>query len=272
MNAIVGSLTAYLPADLDFMTAVRFALIVAVGALILGLAGHFIFGKKSGLNHSVSSAVGIMFVYALTIVIYTFQPGDLSRFLSPLPFISLHGEYMLVFSFTGSEFTAICTEVLNMVILAFLVNILDHWMPKGKTVVGWYLLRFLTVVLGLLAQLVVTGLLTHYLPGVVVTYAPIILVGILLVMVLLGLVKAVLGLVLTVVNPILGAIYGFFFASKIGRMLGRAVVTTVLLSALVYLLEYFQYSVIAISPEALASYLPLIAGLLVIWYILGHLL
>ena len=179
---------------------------------------------------------------------------------------------MLVFSFTGSPFTAICTEVLNMIILAFLVNILDHWMPKGKTVFAWYLLRFLTVVLGLLAQLVVTGLLTHYLPGLVVTYAPIILVGILLIMILLGLVKAALGVVLTVVNPILGAIYGFFFASKIGRMLGRAVVTTVLLSALVYLLEYFQYSVIAISPEALASYLPLIAGLLVIWYILGHLL
>lgn len=272
MHTVLGSLTALLPADLDFMTAARFAAMLAAGALVLGLLGHFCFGKRSGLNHSVSSAVGILFVYALTVVIYTFHPGDLSRFLAPLPFVSLHGEYLLIFSFTGSEFTAICTQVLNMIILAFLVNVLDEWMPKGKTVFKWYLLRFLTVVLSMVAQLIVTGLLARYLPGVVVAYAPMILVGILLVTVLLGLVKAVLGLVLTVVNPILGAIYSFFFASKIGRMLGRAVVTTVLLSVLVFLLEYLGYGIIAISAEALAAYLPLTAVLLVLWYILGHLL
>lgn len=272
MQFITNDLSSLLPADLDLMHAMQFALILAAGALALGLVGKYLLGKRSGLNHCVSSAVGILFVYAVTIIIYIFEPGNLSRFLSPLPFVSLHGEYLLLFSFAGSEYTAICTEVLNMIILAFLVNLLDSWIPKGKGIIGWYLFRFLTVALAMAAQLIVTGLLSQYLPGVLVAYAPMLLVGILAVMVLLSLLKALLSLVLTVVNPILGGIYTFFFASKIGRMLGRAVVTTVLLCAVVYLLEYLGYSVISISADALTGYAPLAAVLLVLWYVIGHLL
>ena len=272
MNAIVGSLTAYLPADLDFMTAVRFALIVAVGALILGLAGHFIFGKKSGLNHSVSSAVGILFVYALTIVIYTFQPGDLSRFLSPLPFISLHGEYMLVFSFTGSEFTAICTEVLNMVILAFLVNLLDTIIPKGKGIIGWYLLRFVSILLAMGLHYAFTWASNAYLPGFLVTYAPVLLLIILLLGLFMGLLNVIMGVVLVAMNPIFGALYTFFFSSLVGKQLSKAIFTTFILTALVVALNYFGTTLLCIAGTALAAYIPLLIVLLVLWYLIGHLL
>lgn len=272
MDYIVTKLSTNLPVDYDLSSVIRFALIVIVGSLMLGILGRVVFGKRSGLNHSVSSAIGILFVYAVTIMIYTFQPANLSQFLSPLPFVSFHGEYLLIFSFTGSEYPAICAQVLNMIILAFLVNLLDSWIPKGKNIFSWYLYRFLTVVLAMLAQLTVTGLLTTYLPNVLVTYAPIILIGILLILAFLSVLKVILGLMLSLANPFLGAIYAFFFSSKIGKMLGKAILTTLLLSALVYLLEVLGYGVICISAAALSAYVPVIIVLLIMWYILGHLL
>lgn len=272
MDQLVNTLSPYLPAGFDLEGAFRMMLIVALGSLVLGIIGRVFFGKRSGLNHSVSSAVGILFVYAVTIVIYTFDPVNLSRFLSPLPFVTFSGDSLYLFSFTGAEYSEICTQVLNMVILAFLVNVLDSFIPKGKNIFTWYLLRFITVVLAMAAQLLVTGLLAAFLPGVLVTYAPIILVGILLLLLLLSVLKVILGLVLTVANPILGAIYGFFFSSMIGKMLGKAVLTTLLLSALVYVLEKLGYTVICIAAAALSAYIPLVIVLLVLWYVLGHLL
>lgn len=272
MDFIVSTLAAYLPAEFDSAALMRLLVIIAAGSLLLGVVGRVAFGKRSGLNHSVSSAIGILFVYAVTVAIYTFDPVNLSRFLSPLPFVSFDGEYLHIFTFSGTDYSAICTQVLNMIILAFLVNLLDSWIPKGKNIFSWYFFRFITVVLAMLAQLLVTGLLTAYLPGVLVTYAPIILLGILLLMALLSILKVILGLILTIASPILGAIYAFFFSSMIGKMVGKAILTTLILSALVYVLEQLGFTIIYIAAGALSAYIPLIAVLLVIWYVLGHLL
>lgn len=272
MDFLISTLTAHLPGEINPAVLMRFILIVAVGSLLLGVLGRVAFGKRSGLNHSVSSAIGILFVYAVTVTVYTFDPVNLSRFLTPLPFVSFDADYLYLFTFTGADYSEICTQVLNMVILAFLVNLLDSWIPKGKHIFGWYFFRFITVVLAMLAQLLVTALLTRYLPGVLVTYAPIILLGILLFMALLSVLKLILGLILTITSPILGAIYAFFFSSQIGKMLGRAIVTTLLLSALVYVLEQLELTVICIAAGTLSAYIPLVIVLLIMWYILGHLL
>lgn len=272
MDYVVNKLMTNLPTGMDLTAIFRLLLIVVAGSLVLGVLGRVIFGKGSGLNHSVCSAIGILFVYAITIAIYTFEPANLSRFLAPLPFVSFHGEELHLFSFSGSEYSAICTQLLNMMILAFLSNLIDSWIPKGKNLIGWYFCRFLTVVLAMLAQLIVTGLLSAYLPGVLVTYAPIILVGILLLLALLSVLNVFLSLMLAIVNPILGGIYAFFFSSKGGKMVGRAIVTTLILSGLVYLLEQLGYGVICIAAGALSAYVPLIIVLLVMWYVLGHVL
>lgn len=268
MENIVNNLSA----ELDLAGIIRIMLIVAIGSLMLGIIGRVCFGKRSGLNHAVSSAMGILFVYAVFILIYTFNPAGLAKFLSPLPFVTFAGDHLYVLSLSSGNFPAICTEILNMVILAFLVNVLDAWIPKGKNIFSWYLLRFVTVLLAAVLQIVVTGLLSTYLPDVLVTYAPVILLGILAVLLLLGVLKVVLGLVLTITNPILGAIYTFFFSSMIGKMLGKAVVTTIIITALVYILEMLGFTVVSIAAAALAAYLPLIIVLLVMWYILGHVL
>lgn len=272
MDKILSDLQSYIPVEIDFPMMLRFIALCAAGALVMGIFNRFVLGKRSELNHSVSSAMGILFIYAVTIVVYTFNPGNLAKFLSPLPFVSFSGDRMIVFSFGAASLPEICTQVLSMVILSFLVNLLDVFIPKGKKIIGWYLYRFLTVLMAMALHFVVSWLFNTYLPGVLVTYAPMILLGILGAMLLIGVAKVVLGLVLTVVNPIIGGIYAFFFSHAVGKQLTKAVVTTLILCAVVFLVNHFGYTVISITTAALAAYIPLILVLLVLWYLLGHVL
>jgi len=269
MHTLSGFLNT-LPADLDFLSALKFIAFFAGAMLLIGGAGRMILGKRSGLNHAISSAMGILCIYALTIVVYTFNPYGLSKWLSPLPFVDFQGETLKIFSFATAEFSAICSQVLSMVILAFLVNLLDSLLPKGEKILVWYLWRFITVVLAMAAHYLVSWAFNAFLPGVLVTYAPTILLGILVAMLALGILNVILGLVLTVVNPIFGAMYGFFFSNVVGKQLGKAVMTTIALCGVVLALNHFGFAVISISPAALQAYIPLIGALLVLWFVTGH--
>lgn len=272
MLTYLSELTAYIPADLDFVSAIKFIGIFAFAVLFVGLLARVVIGKRSSLNHSVSAAMGILCIYAVTIVVYTFNPYDLTKYLSPLPFVTFQGETLRIFSFQSAEIPQICSQVLSMIILAFLVNLLDTFIPKGKKVIGWYCFRFVTVVLAMGAHYLVTWAFNTYLPGTLAAYAPTILLGILAAMLLIGVLNVVLSVVLTVVNPIIGAIYAFFFSNIIGKQISKAVVTTAILCAVVYALNYFGYALISISAAAFSAYIPLIAVLLVLWYVVGHLL
>lgn len=272
MENTLDYLASYIPSDLDIISMVKFIAMIAAGALILGFIGRMALGKRSELNHAVSSAMGILFIYIVTIVVYTFNPADLTKFLSPLPFAAFYGESLVITAVMNQSLPAICSEVLSLVILAFLVNLLDTFIPKGKKILSWYLWRFVSVVLAMALHYAVTWVFNAFLPDVLVTYAPMILLGILIAMLLLGVAKALLGLVLTVANPIIGAIYTFFFASLIGKQLSKAVLTTILLCAVFYALEFFGFGVISIAVGTLGNYIPLMAALLILWYLVGHVL
>lgn len=272
LEAALSDAASLIPADLDFLSTAKFLLLFAGAALLIGFLGRMFLGRRSSLNHSLSSAMGILFIYAVTIVCYTFQHWNLDQFLSPLPFVTFSGDCMIVLPLQGAELTAVCREIVAMVILAFLVNLLDTFLPRGNSVLGWYLLRFVTVVLAMLLHLVVRWAFDTYLPDVLVTYAPTILLGILVAMLLMGALNLLLSLVLTVVNPILGALYSFFFSNLVGKQLTKAVFTTAILCVVVFLVGHFGFTVINISAAALTSYIPLAAVSLILWYVIGHIL
>lgn len=265
-------LAAYIPAQVDWLHMLRFLAIFAAATLLAGVVGRAVFGKRSGLNHAVSSAMGILFMVVISVLVYLFNPYGLARFLSPMPYVSFTGDYLVLFSFWSGDFTAICSEVLSMVILAFLVNLLDTLIPKGSGVVSWYLLRLLTVVLSMGLHFVTCWLIASYVPISLATYAPVILLGLLLLMMLLGVLNLVLGVLLTAVNPIFGGLYAFFFNNLIGKQLSKAVVTTLLLTALAMVLEYLGYTVLWITGGFWVTCLPLLLLLAVLWYLLGHVL
>ena len=265
-------LAGMIPSQLDLMTMLKFIGIFAGISIVLSLLGRMIFGKRSGLNHALSSAMGIFFILVISTLVYVFDPRSLAQYLSPLPYVAFSGDYLVLFSFTNGGFAAICDELLSMIILAFLVNLLDTFIPKGKNVIGWYLLRFLTVVLAMGLHYAFTWVSNAYLPGFLVTYAPVILLAILVLGVLMGLLNAIFSVVLVTLNPIFGALYSFFFSTLVGKQLSKSIITTFVLTAVVAALNYFGTTMLCIAGAALTAYIPLLVVLLILWYLIGHLL
>lgn len=272
LSQVIAHAASYVPTEINIANMAKFLLFFGSAALILGLMGRIFLGKRSSLNHSLSSVMGILFIYAVTIVVYTFKPWNLEELLSPLPFVTFSGDYLIVLPVQNAKIPVLCSEILSLVILAFLVNLLDSFIPQGKSVLGWYELRFLTVVIAMLLHLAANWAIRTYLPDVLVTYAPTMLLILLIGMLMLGLVNLILGVVLAVVNPILGGIYTFFFSNAIGKQLTKAVFTTAIVCVVFFLLGHFGYTLICIDSSALTAYLPFGAVLLVLWYLIGHVL
>lgn len=242
-----------------------------IGALlVLAVLGRFVFGKRSVLCRAVSSVIGILFIYVITVLLG--DAGDqFQRFIAPLPFVTIENDSMVLFNFQA-DYTVVCTQVLSMIILSFLMNLADGWLPTGKHIISWVFFRCLGVVIALVLHLVVTGLLTSYLPEGLVTYAPVILLAILVLMLLTGALKFLVGLILTTVNPLIAALYTFFFANVVGKQITKAMLTTAILAGLVWFLQKIGVVAISIAAAALAAYIPLIILLVVLWYIVGKLL
>ena len=272
MDFPMPDLSQYIPTQMDLGSTLKFLAMFTAGFLLLGILGRMLLGRRSGANHALSSAVGILFIYAVSVAIYAFQPWNLKDLISPLPFTAFSGEYLVLFPLRSAELNSVCFELVSMLILAFLVNLLDSLLPQGKSVLGWYFLRFVTVILAMLAHLLVRWGIASYMPGVLLEYAPMILLGVLGVMLALGVLNLLLGLVLTVANPILGGIYAFFFSNLVGRQLTRAVGTTAVLTGLVYLMEHFGITALCITQSALISCAPLLLVVLILWYLIGHVL
>lgn len=257
----------YFPSvPLSFDNVWKAALVLLLGTFLLSVFGRFIFGKRSALNNAVSSAIGILFIYAATVVL-TSAGAQFSSFVAPLPFVSISGDKMTLFSFMGAHYTTVCSQILSMIILSFLVNLADGWLPRGKNLFSWVFFRCLTVVIGYLMHLVVVWLFSAYLPEGIVTYAPTILLALLILLLLTGALKILVGAVLSTVNPIIGGLYTFFFATIIGKQVTKAVLTTAILSGIVIGLRYLGIGVISIASAALIAYVPILVLLIVLWYV-----
>ncbi len=270
MDQIQDVVSGVQESALDILQYVKFVGILVIGSLLLSSLFKFIF-KKSQLNKAVSSAVEILCLYVINIVIYALGI-HWKLFLSPLPFISLSSELLTVFPILNAEFTDICAQVLRILIIAFLVNIVNDFIPEGKNVFTWYFFRLIAVVLAVGANYLADILLASVLPANLMEIAPTVLVLSLAALILLGSLKLLAGAALAFMNPIIGALYTFFFSNIIGKHLARAMVTTALLTGLVVLLNVLEITLIPIAAAALTAYVPLLIVVLVLWYIIGHIL
>ena len=266
----ISSALERLPGKEQIQQLFPYISIFALIMLGLGVVGRVVLGKRSALNHAVSSAMAVLFIYVATTAIFAFRPLDLQKFLVPLPLITLTEDTLVLFPFRGTSLHLICTQILPLLILCFLVNLLDDLIPQGKTVITWFLLRFVTIALAMGLNLLTQWAFNTFLPRVLVLYAPMILLGVLVCLLLLGVLNVLLGLVLTVVNPILGAIYAFFFSNMIGKEITKAVFSTVLLALLFLVLEQLGFYQLDISASSFITYLPMTCFTMVLWYLLGH--
>lgn len=270
LDTVISQVPHGIQKTIEFWPVIKLTVLLIIAALVLGVVFRFIFGKDSSMNRAMSCAIGILFIYAVSIVIHTLNPWKLMRYVSPLPFVVFHQDTIVIYPITQTVFSALCSNLLSLVILCFLVNLLDNLIPKGNSIIGWFLMRVLSVILSMFANLFVSGLLKLYLPELLVTYAPAALLLLLAVFFLLGISKIILGVILTVVNPLIGALYAFFFSNRIGKQLSKAFLSACILCGFFYLMEFFGYTVISVTAASLLSYIPFAASLLVLWYLLGH--
>ena len=257
--------------QLDWPHLLKLSSVLLLGCLLISLLGRFIFGKHSALNSAISSAIAIVFICAISVILNSFGIR-FQQWLAPLPFVTLQEDTLVLFDFIGAGYSLICSQVLNMVTLAFLINLIDGWLCKSKKFIGWLLCRCVTVVLAYGLHLLVNWLFTAYLPDALMTYAPIVLLTLLLLMILTGALKLVVGALVATVNPIIAALYTFFFANIVGKQITKAMFTTVILAAFVILLRYVGVTVVAIATSALAAYIPFVIILIALWYLINRLL
>lgn len=268
MEAIITFLEGILPEGFQIEAFLKMALFLIAGIAVFGLLGRFVFGKGSVLNRSISSAIAILFIYVITIVIHSLGV-DLKFLLSPLPFIQIDGDYLRFLIYDKSQYPLICNQLLTMIILAFVANLADSWLPKGKNIFSWFFFRSLSVIIAMVLHLIVNGLLQAFLPEGLLTWAPVVLLGLLVLMLLVGALKLLVGLVLSTVNPLIGALYTFFFANIIGKQISKAVLTTAILAGIVALLHYLGIAAVYIAASALSVYIPFLIILLLLWYLVG---
>lgn len=272
LSGLIDTAVSYIPAEVDFVSTMQFLLFFSLISLFMGTLSRLVIGKRSNLNHSMSSSMGILFIYAATICIYTFQPWNLMQLLSPLPFVTFFEDFIVLSPVIGSSLSLFCTQTLSLIILSFLVNLIDSFLPKGSSIFSWYLYRLITVVFAMVLHFLVHWAINTYLPSGLVTYAPMVLLGILIGLLLLGVINVIAGIALTIINPIFGGIYTFFFSNIIGKQITKAVFSSALICGLFTVLDKFGYTIISISASAVLSYIPLGGVLLILWYLLGHVL
>ncbi len=271
MDALFQKIQSLFPKDFPIETVLQGALILLGAFLVIGALGRLLFGKKSVLNQSISAVIGILFIYAVTVVIHSYG-FDLQFLISPLPFVSIDGDYLTLFHIPGADYVVLCNELLNAVILAFLANLVNNWLPKGKKLFTWLLSRCFSIALAMVLFAVFNAILRAYLPEGLLTWAPVILLGLLVVMLAVGALKFLVGALLTTVNPLIAFLYTFFFANIVGKMLSKAMLTALLMAGMILALNEFGIVSIFIGVSALPAYIPMLLVLLVLWYIIGHIL
>lgn len=255
----------------DWPYLLKIACVLLLGSLLISLFSRFIFGAKSAVSSAVSSAIGIIFICAVTVVIRSCG-AQYASWIAPIPFVYMRDDSLELFNFLTSDYRAICSQILSMIILAFLINLIDGWLPKSKNIFAWLFFRCMAVALSYVLHLGIHWLFTAYLPGAIITYAPVILLALLLLMLLTGALKIVVGALMATVNPLIGALYTFFFANIIGKQISKAVLTSAILAGFVILLRYLGIAVISIASAALVAYLPFLLILIALWYIVNRVL
>lgn len=273
MTDITLDLDKVIPPTLTVSRTFAFLFAFSAVVLLVTLLARLILGRDSSLKHAMSSSLGILVLYGMVAMIFTFNPAGLRDYLAPLPFVTLNDGYMDLFQFSTADFPTICVQLLSMLVLAYLINQINSVTPDKMKALGWFAYRLMCVFFSIFVHYVVyrvfNRLADAYMTEKIAEYAPMILLFILVFFFSLGLIKFILGLFLTAVNPVFGGIYAFFFANKIGKNISRAIGSTAILTGFICFLQYLGFHTFPIAPDALGQYIPFTVCVGLLWFLVG---
>ena len=246
--------------------------IIAV-VFILALIIRVVADKASKYNHALASATAILFMYIILMMMHN---GDGPKFvveaLNVLPLVHIEDGKILLFSFAQDNVLEIFREFLYAFILSLVLIGLDDLIPDAKNGFAWIILQVFVASLSVFVYWGIIQALESFIPGVLDSYAPLILGCILLFMILLGVLKVIMGLLLVAVNPLLGAISAFFGTAPLGKVLGKAALCAIFLCAVAIFMSASGFTSFALVNMTFAvCVLPLLV-LMLLWFLIGYIL
>lgn len=266
LQSLFHSLQQKIDGYINYIT--MFGALVVIFLLVSSMF-RFLFGKKAQIGISITSAMEVLCMYMVCIVINSFRL-QWHWFINPLPFIALHGDQLLLFPILSAGFRQVCTQVLGLLIICFLVNLMNSVLPEGKKIFVWLAFRIIAVILAVLLNYYVDTLLNQYLSNGFEAIAPFVLVGVLVMLILLGSMKILVGAAITIANPVIGILYTFFFSNLIGRALARSILSTGLIVGLVVLLNIKNLVIITVTAANLIAFIPFLMLLVLLWYVVDR--
>lgn len=266
-----------LPGDVTFLKTMAFVLVFTMAVFFICLIARFALGKDSSLKHSLTAGLGIIMLYAMCVIIYTFSPRDFSHYINQLPIgtfrLNEAGEQVLQLnSLRNLTLPELSYEVLRIFLLAVMINMLGNITPQNMRLLGWILFRLFMLGCSIALNYALFKVIDMFVPFLLRSYAPMILLSILAFSFAMGFIKFAMALVLTVINPIFGAFYTFFFKSKFGKCLSRAIGSTAVILVMLFVFERLGYSTLPINPGALSSYVPFTLSMFFLWVMIGRIL
>lgn len=239
-----------------------------IAAVVLGFIFRGIREKMEDLSLSFSAVICVLLIYVPALLAAIYLPDLFGSIITSLPFLTVSGQDVILFSFTESVPAEICVQILSVLILAFAANLSVGIVPAGKKLLSHIFLLLMTLGLTYGIYSGIMWIFRSFLPGVMTSYAPMILLVVLAVFLFIGVLRFLLGLVLTIANPILGGIYAFFFSSKVGKLLSKSVLSTIILTVLCFCLARFVIPQFTLSDSLMQFLLPVLAVLAVLRLIL----
>ena len=268
IETFLQSANSLIPASLQ-NTIILFA-VLSVFLLGAGLVLRIFFGEKCTVNRSISGFMAILFIYALTALIYSLQLQNVTQYLVPLPFAVFRNDLLIVSFSAYTTKSLMCSQLLSLIILGFIIHIMNFLLPSGQSFFPWLLMRLVGAVAAVAAFIAANWALNTFLPTAIAQSAPVILVTVLAVTLLVSLFNPLLCILFTAANPIIGLLYTFFFSNTIGKNLTRAVLSAALICVFFYAMEYFGLSAVYITKDAMLRYSPFAAAMLGVWFIFDY--
>jgi hypothetical protein len=260
-------ISALLPTSLDALGVGKLILLLVITVFLIGLIGRLLFKKHSTFSKALATTLSVVIVYAVTAALissqhyYCILPANIPviSYLPDLPFISLSGSMISVQLISALDFPTLCTQLVNLMVISFIIGLMGELIPTGKNVFTGILLRLLAVLLGMAAHYVISSLLATLLPDFIVTYAPTILFVVLAILLCATVFKLIVGTLLGIaVHPLIGAIYTFFVSNFVGSQISKAVLPTALITLMISVSNHFGIFRIPIEPSFIPAVLVLI--------------
>ena len=267
------TLPSIFPKDFDpFAMLPTLGFIIAV-VFVLALIIRVVAEKASRYNHALASAMAILFMYILLMLLHSESgPNFIDEALKVLPLVDIKDGQVILFQFNAENVLEIFREFLYAFILSLVLIALDDLIPDAKNGVAWVILQIFIAALSMFVYWGAIKALDVFFPGILESYAPLILGCILLFMVLLGVLKIILGLLLVAVNPLLGAISAFFGTAPLGKALGKAAMCAMILCAVAIFMSLTGHAAFALADMTLLVCAMPMVVLVLLWFLIGYIL